>query len=45
MGSKSPGLRREEQEDLPLVSPLGLRTQARRHITEAVQKIIMDKSC
>jgi hypothetical protein len=36
MGTKSPGLGREEQEGLLRVGPPGLKTWARRPITEAV---------
>jgi hypothetical protein len=36
MGTTSPGLDREEQVDLPLVGPLGLRTRPRRPTIEAI---------
>jgi hypothetical protein len=44
MGTTSTGLGRKEQGGLPCVDPLDLRAQARRPITEVVQKIIIESN-
>jgi hypothetical protein len=45
MGTKSLGHDRKKLGGLPRVGLLSLRTRARRPITEAVWKMIIDKFC